>query len=930
MATLRSRFRSALNKTIYPASADGTLGWLDTIMAAAKGSASGEDALSVLNRKLEASGVLGSGAANPVFANETALFYRNTTNGKLFTRGSTSYDEITIGEEEANIIGHAAQNPPIADANSPWIYINTAAHTIWFKERSGSAGSYTYAWTEPVTPGDYQLRIIYHTSATPPAPVISWNARNQNFNVTSGGWNQSDVNAKWMRIVALPGNTNTAAVSPVIRVGNPTAADIVYTHGASINNVEEGLNEALSRSGSGDGASTAAQVSTTTTDFIQNLSSSETNVQLALNKLDKLDVPPYYEQEWSHISDELGTVGSHYNQAFTIPDRVTTFRDRWGQNLYLIADSQVQIAPTTTQPQTVTFFFEILDSSGRALTDPIISDETILDNTAGRQTKRIRVIGILPSTFNGGQLNTRVTAVSGGVPPVAGVDYQHVLVMPDPSAIDSSDFDGNLSKADNNLQHFAQTVDDLIIPDAYIQQEDLDNITVRTIHNNTAHGASQQITIDPDLIEISQRLGHSISITAMYDVNYLGGLTGDVGHLAIRSTDNFDAGDSYGRIDMDSGLSDNQRLTVTGSIPHSANMPNTFYVVFGTVARIQTDIPLDNGFAVIERDVGQSVNDEDVAVASSDFYSANNFIGGLNENTGVSGIPITPTNVQQALVKTDYLLQAVSNPYQTTELLDRFTGSAYVNSWTINDSTTTDYSSEITVPQELRDLGVPIDIRLRIELSALGSTWAGNVALTDAGTTTVISGVDAETVNSTIYPSPYSPAKIISFSRTIPAATARNLTTFRVRFQRESGSGQSATFQNGFVDIIDSAGAVMGGAGGQTGSYTTAIIWLAGAGIHDRLTQRSESINRTLMAGHRFQDYDRIAFIVDAGPGATQPLMSCEVDRNLFEAFGSTAGYLNIQGQYWLMFSRQSDTEFRWRWGANANGLRRVMGINTN
>ena len=60
-------------KTYRSIGLNKALAWLDQIMAETAGTASGEDALTVLNRKLEASGVLATGTADPVFANETAL-----------------------------------------------------------------------------------------------------------------------------------------------------------------------------------------------------------------------------------------------------------------------------------------------------------------------------------------------------------------------------------------------------------------------------------------------------------------------------------------------------------------------------------------------------------------------------------------------------------------------------------------------------------------------------------------------------------------------------------------------------------------------------------------------------------------------------------------------------------------------------------------
>ena len=328
---------------------------------------------------------------------------------------------------------------------------------------------------------------------------------------------------------------------------------------------------------------------------------------------------------------------------------------------------------------------------------------------------------------------------------------------------------------------------------------------------------------------------------------------------------------------------------------------------------------------------GINPNAANVSVASGQFSDPNNFIGGLREVTGLNpNPPDTPANVQQAFNKTDYLLQEAYNPYQSTQELDRSVGGGFTGTFTSN---TTGYilSNDIDIPEEVRDLGVPAAVRFRARLHSLGAGYAGNIQLVSSDynpsaspPNTVTYGAP-EVINNTIYSGALLPPTYVSFQRTLNAPLPD---TFKVRFSRSSSSG-TAVFNDGFVDVVDTTAAVMGGAGGQASSYSTSIIWMAGPGINDRLITASETTNYTLMAGHNFSHYDQLVFVYDGGAGATQPLLEVWSDANLFQAFGAN-GLLDIKGNWWLMTSRQSDRTFRFRWRAPSNGLRRIIGIRTN
>ena len=1194
----------ATNKTLRALGANKAVAWLDQVMAATAGSNSGEDALSVLNRKLEAAGVLATGTNDPVFANESALLYVNTTNSKLFVRGTSAYTEITGGTAESDIIGHGTTDEDTASASDPWIYINTNANKVWLKERTGSPGSYSYAWTGPIFEGNYRILIIYSTQDEPGNVTATWNWKTDTLGHVGTDWTGNSTGAKWARIITAPRNSNNAVISARFPVGSAgfvdnmivglgpttptfntahsaaapllfyntstaelwmktrseyrqitlTAGDIGYDRrntdsvlGSAIDTVEDAINvlsdqiaTLLARptgGGTGTDDQTASEVPTSTANFNQNLSASDNNVQLALNTIDNLDVPPYYQERFPHTNNRLESSTSEYTQNFTIPQRVRDYRDRKGVPLSIVANSHIEVTVTTGSNEFVEFSYEVLDATGNALTPPIISTTNRLE--AGNQIIRrdISITGILPDTMNAGRLRTRVTSISA-VPPGAGVEYDDIQVVPDPSGIDASRFSGNLSTATNTLQKFANAVDVLTIIGSRYEQRVV--FTGGNVNSATPTNLGR-INISNSLRnEAALELGYPIKITAGFEVN--GTIASGVeGRLYISNGTGISDLD-YGGINLNSNNADNSQLIFEATLPPedgeptSTNVPSTVYVMLRRDAGT-TAIAVDNGVVFLERDeanqilnqhqdrfdfnsgeryedelarnfpstsqytinVPQSLLDvrtnearairavvranlsfqstgstnidfqirdtagtvltpdvdidenvsrtdtnsfnietsfelpstvtglrleltkgtgsgepnvsfnyfdgffqitepnaltaqevltntdapgwsspltaasnnvqlaleqlaantsssidasgfdgnlattddtlQEVAqkfddynptagattVVSNDFSDPDNYIGGLREVTGISGVPNTPANVQQALVKTDYLLQEAFNPFQSTQLLDRSVGGGFSSAFSVNNATPV-YSNPVDIPEELRALGTDIAVRVRVEITALGSGFAGDIRLVDPDNRSTVFYGAPEVVNTSLYSSS-SPNNFVTFQRTIPAASVPD--TFEVRFQRTDGGTTTSTFDNGFADVIDSTASVMGGAGGQASSYTSTIIWLAGASIYDRLTVASETTNYTLMSGHQFTDYDQLVFVFDGGSGSTQPLVPCWVDANLFQSFGA-AGTLWIVGNWWLMVSRQSTTTFRFRWRAPSNGLRRIIGIKTN
>ena len=245
-------------KTDRAVGTNKAIAWLGDVMAAVAGTASGEDALSVLNRKLEESNLIGHGTGNPT-------------------------------------------TPP--DATEPWIYVDTDDNKVWIKEETGG----NFAWTGPLFEGQHRTELVYNAQDTPGNLSVQWNYQSDTFSPSGGGWSGNSTNAKWVRFVTLERNTNNYVVSPAISL------------------------ESGGTGGTDD--QTAAEVSTTTGNFNNNLSSSDTNVQNALETLDDIDFPPEQKESWPRRSGAINATG--FEQTFTlIPALISERTTYGGRNLH--------------------------------------------------------------------------------------------------------------------------------------------------------------------------------------------------------------------------------------------------------------------------------------------------------------------------------------------------------------------------------------------------------------------------------------------------------------------------------------------------------------------------------------------------------------------------------------------------------------------
>ena len=939
MATLtdQNQYQPFL-KSIFPSGTNKALALLQDIRVGSDTDSSGEDALTVLNRKLEAAGVLASGSADPVFANETALIYHQTTSGSLFIRGASSYTEISNEGTDTTVIpvyiDHA--NYPAINRSATWdgttFNVPTTGSVDWLRSIPGSL-----------------------------------------------------TNTLWMRIYFLKGN-NQIVFTDAIPIRQVSAEDITYSPQgsgnipSSVDNVKEGLDAfhtaTLGGGGTGTDDQTAAEVSTATGNFNNNLSSANTNVQSALETLDDIDFPPEQKASWPRRSGAIDATG--VSQTFTVIPALINERTNYEEGIFIEAEADIQMqADSGAAGDNATFVLDVVTGPSDAST-MVESDPVTLTESTSAVPATIRLTGILPSDFTTGKLRIRRTATSRRPPPATGFEgfrlQLRLSVQADEVIVNDDDLGNNLRGSFDNLEEIISEVDELPI-----QPADFEDVAWTGLPNGITDASpeSHTITFHENLQNVNNRPGHTVVARISFNAVIASGTGGAITQLTfvhrvtaggtpidttyttnrtgtthsinvpvdnnaisviVRITNN--TGQSDGRLIITNYRCD-YLLGIDASGFTSGNLTTTDNTVQDVAQKFHDYTPsavsIDaSGFggtgnlATTDDTVQEVANKFNAYVpmptaantsianptSSNTFYDPNNVIGGIR---GYPGLVANPGNVRDALRTIDRRLADAYNPFQSTQLLDQFLAGNYTDSFSPTTLDPGTYSSEVDIPQELIDLGTDVDIRIRLHVQSI-SNFRGDIGLTTGGTTTLIPGTVRESVSDNVY----DPNDYVTFERTVSAANVPE--TFRVHFRRTAGS---ITLNQGFADVIDSdGGGAMGGAGGQSAGYTSTIIWLAGASINDRLTIASETTNYTLMSGHNFSDYDQIVFVFDGGSGPNQPLMPMWVDSNLFQAFGA-GGTLWIMGNWWLMVSRQSDNTFRFRWRGANNGLRRIIGIST-
>ena len=458
--------------------------------AGGAGVQSGDDALTVLNRKLEAGSVLSIGSADPVFANETALFYHQTTSNTLFIRGSSSYTPIT---DENDFIGHGTNNIP-ATESAPWIYIRTDEHTFQIKEREGSPGSYTYFWQGSFVPGSYESRIVYSAQDNPGTPNISWNATNTNFNISNSGgadWAVDTPNPKWWRLISLPRDSNTAQISPNVPFGSQTAEQTPYTPPTisgnipgSVDNVEEALNVFHNATLGGGGGTTQQPA-----DW-----DAETGPTRILNKP---EIP--YElvqvEEDDSPAGVLAGIGTNATFNFNINQNLLDYSSKFNENIFIEAFAEITLQ--TGNAGTGNYTFDVRSGAGNTFTHAISSSISIV-RISNQISGYLRASGNIPRGTTSLQL--RVTVASGSDTTIfAGVDNFRAEIRPDVKAdeviISQGNLGNNISTTNlNTVSEFVEQVDELPIQFRKLGSED--DITLIAGTTNTFNIAIHQLIQD--------------------------------------------------------------------------------------------------------------------------------------------------------------------------------------------------------------------------------------------------------------------------------------------------------------------------------------------------------------------------------------------------------------------------------------------------
>ena len=837
-----------------------------------------EDLYSVVERKLEMAGVLASGTADPVFANETALFYLNTTNNKFFIRGATSYDQLTASHSGANIIGFGTA-PGAASATSPWIFVNTTRDTVYVKEQTG--GSPPYAWTGPFFSGDSRALLVYNTQTASPThgPNLSWDWETDTLSASGNGWTENVGNAKWMRVITAARNGSAAIQSPNIRLEDPALSDLEFTAKdgtgtlpSSVNNLQEFIDWINGVTLGGGGGNINQQPSN------WNATSGVTRI------LNKPDVPPFYEEEFGRVSGNIESAGR--SQAFTIPTDLTTgYRDKFSQPLFVEAQVKIELQndPSAT---TSTYQFDVVGTS-------VSSDQEEFTADINNPTFHyLRLSGNLPNTVNSGSLRVRRISGTG----IAGIEESRITVKPDIKAdeviVNQDDLGNNLTGDSDDLEEIISEIDEIPIqpadyedvgwpgrPNGIDDDATLDDSTNRktiTFHRNLQNannrsGITYIAQINYDATEIGSRTDGQTGVNYTHYVysnteDPQGNIVKTVIQTTRESTGTTAQQKEHSVIIPSGTISLDVRITSDSNQGDAKLLITNYEINFiqgvnssGFNGNLATSDNILQKIAQKFDDFtggGGGTDDQtaaEVSISSTPreaFSDPNIFPGGVrgvNYSGALEAFEANPNDVRAALRSIDFRLQNIYNPFEENEVLDHTDGATTSSDFVLNSSAQI-VSNPITIPQELRDLSTDVDIRLRIRVSAIGTGWVGDIQLVHThydrqlNPSTVTYG-NAESVTR----STKSAGDYVTFERTIQASMVPE--QFKVRFRRTGGT-TSATFHRGITWVFDSLGSgAMGGVGGQSSSYSSTIIWLAGATINDRIDVASEVTNYDLMSG---------------------------------------------------------------------------------
>ena len=896
MATLTAQADiRGTNKTQRATGTDKAVSWLSQVMAAVAGTNSGEDALSVLNRKVD----------------------------------------------EARLIDHGTTNIP-ATETSAWIHVRTDNNSFFIKERTGAGtvqDPYSYFYQGPFFAGSYRVVLLFSTDTTPQNVSVSWNWENATFNITAGGSNWSrDANEaqdKWLRIVELPGDSNTAKVSQPIRIGDPVAEDISYDPpsgdgniSSSVDNVKEALDAFH------DYTPPAAPTTPTTGD---------SDVQVG-----ELTSGWTYSRPLTLLFED-NSYGYH---SFTVNSNLRNLVTTYGTALSIAASASFTSEAGTFG--TIVIRFGVADNSNNF----IFSDTVTIESNNARTTRSVKVFGNLPDDFTGGRFLADVTSNTGNPVNVqAGFNSVKFRIEPDEDAdsvpVDRSQFGDNIPSDDPDLktaQDALEVIDDLPLElaDTYDLEfpgppNGIDDtgqwvlrrlplarlIPIRNarpqqaftgkIQYSSAYisGSRQPPALPPpDTVTFTHRVWSNVPDdydpathgTQLDALTYLANNAGIVQEQAavqrnVEVSIPHDCTEITVGFKSDSGQND-ARLHITGynfDIEKGINSSGFDGNLTDNVRSLQS--------------LGQAVDDltttegtaAETSVDNTQFDDPQTDPGGLRDQS------LTITNAQEAFNVIDDLNQAFEDPFKVNQVLDF--GGTFTNAGTINSGTAL-RTNDIDIDSDLRALSADVAVRVKIRVNAITNDFRGNVSLIDGDNPGTRYGelhpVNGSGVNSV------QANDFIILQRVIPAAQVP--TTVQVQWDRISSTG-SATFDRGKAYMVIFPAAQTGGMG-QSVTITEAFMWIAGGLSNSRQTGTGPY---TLLSGHTWPMYHILEFGFDNGTnsGMYKPMV---VFSSTFQASGAygTMDFTDFIG-YNVKPVGTGNNEFEFVWGNR--GIRHVKGF---
>ena len=889
----------SIGRTFRPRGTDKAIAFLSDIMAATTGTASGTDALTLLLSKLDTDDLL---------------------------------------DVRTNLLQ--------ASATTKWFVWRSDENRLYVKTYDGT----TYGYTPAFSPGDYQLRIIYHTGANANSigAGISWNAANQTFNVTSGGWALTDGNAAWMRIVVLPASSNAASVSPAIRVGDPPASAVSYTRPNA---------NGLFPSSVGDAKEAF--------DYIhENVRSGAATSGGGASLIQTFEV--------TNPSGTLGGVGSQVEGTFTLDSALHNFELQYDGTVFIEANVRLETqASGGVQPGRMGVRVEILNSAGSALVGvpAIIGRGTIqASNRVVNQT--IRVAGNLPTNFAGGRWRATVESNVGTPPAIGWVNRLRVELRPD---LNSDEVILTRDDLGNNFPDSTElvTLDDALQEaDAWpIQPSDTDDLEWPGGQNGIDDNGMwilRQIPLARLLMLRNERPLHTFIGRIRYTSAYITGSaqpgSPDEVDFEHRVWSNLPDGLTNTQLEartstLVTNVISNQTATATTrnaevTIPsdctaitvgiRSPTGQNDSRVLItdydfdieegidssGFDGNLTTNVRSIQSFAQEVDDLTISGSGATTAagltVNNAQFYDPANFIGGLREPlpTGLSqpGLVASPTNAQEAFVKTDYMLSLAYNPYQWTQNLDHLPGGVLSEDFRVVANGNV-VSSDINVPELYRDISEDLIVRVRVHAQTEPSGFRGRLRIvTSNNHNTNVTGTTPTSINGSL--SSQAQGQDIVTQQRIPAASVPS--TFAIRLEGTATNTETATFNQGHVYIEVASGDESMGQMGQAVSWNEVIIWTAGLTTTARLTN---SNTQTLLAGNTWGQYHWLRFNFDNGTNDGQ-LFPMVVLASQFRASANygTFQFSDLYG-YNVQPTGSGDNQFRFIWnGAGTKGLRRIIG----